>query len=404
MQFLKGVIGTDGRCEEQGSAPTCHNTADRQEGLTYNDRYADQVITDHLQITKAAVELGDLSTISLKDYMTCAAKLDNGTVDYPEVFAVKALLFVVHHQLAARTLPQYQATDMFRLSVDGATQVPLLPFQALAPRLQSILPLSITAMETALVQGLFGSVMMHFMDVTLPGYFHEVMSVACALQDSCRAAASRCKAAHEAHMSVGQSAISNPCPSWIPDMHDAAAAVLVLLAGDITLGDMDALHRVRQARAGSLTLLSGRIEKEPWATMARRLYDLSELTIIPEIHQSLQACALHHAVWARAAANIPGWKNKMRPHSTITQQLEDMLWKVLLKDWANLNQDNAAGCCSFLERLRLARSLTAHSRPADAELDAMQGFAHTPQLIQRSLSARLPPDTCHSTPAAAHLT
>lgn len=142
--------------------------------------------------------------------------------------------------------------------------------------------------------------------------------------------------------------------------------------------------------------------------MARVLYDQSELIIRPDIAESLHACALHPAVWAIAAARIPGWKVNGRPG--ITQQLEEKLWTVLLKAWESLANEDAAGCCSLLERLCLARCLTAPSRPSDAKLDAMQELAPRPQLIISS-QASLPPHalvqqpshTCCCTPSDIHL-
>jgi len=85
---------------------------------------------------------------------------------------------------------------------------------------------------------------------------------------------------------------------------------------------------------------------------------------------------LHPAVWARAAARIPGWKINVRLRKT--QQLEEKLWRVLLKAWESLDKLDATGCCVLLEHLHLARCLTAPSKPIDARLDAMQELAPQP--------------------------
>ena len=375
--------------------------------------FAYEILKAKCKMAQAAVKLGDLASLSFSDYKTYIAKLDRVVVDYPEEFAVKALLFVAHHLLTARTLSYRTAIEMFSLHhFDEATQGTRYPFQALAPRMRDIMPLSAESVQKALVQGLFGSVLLSYM--AQPGCAHEAYSVADALRISCREAAGRSTAASEAHISGGQSAIACPCPSWITDMQDAGTAIMVLYSGcnknlgTFTLGDKVALHRVRQASTGSLLLLARSIKKKPRATMARVLYDQSELAIRLDITDSLRGCALHPAVWARAASRIPEWKVDLPPGRT--QQLEEKLWIVLLKAWESLDKDDAAGCCSLLEHLRLARCLTAPSRPTDAKLEAMQVFAPKPQLILSSQASlplqtllQQPSHTCVCTPSCALL-
>ena len=320
----------------------------------------------------------DVQARTGSEYKMFAARLDKGQVDYPEEFAVKALLFVTDNLLAARKLCFRRAADMYSIPhFDKATQSQEPVFKALAPNLRSILPLSTKSMEKALVQGLFRSVLLSYM--TQPDRCEEAYFIAHTLRTACDAAASRDLAASEADISGGQSTIACQCQAWIFDMQDAASAIIFLYSGrESHRGEASALHHVRHATTGSLLLLAGSIENEPWATMARDLHDQSELLIVPEITESLRACALHPAVWARAAARIPGWKIRVRPG--ITQQLEEKLWTVFLADWKRLNTDDVPGCRLLLEHLRLARRLTAPSKPTDAELDAMQELAPRPQL------------------------
>lgn len=293
-----------------------------------------------------------------------------------------AILFVARSLLATDDFTSGDAGGMFCLGHGGATDTPHQTFQLHDVGLQFIIPLSTAAMERALVHGLFGSVLLHFLAV--PGCADEAYAVAAILGGTCNDAASRFKAAREAHDSVGQSAIACMCPSWIAEMGDAAAAVTVLFTGDITTGDMGALHRVQHATTGSLMLLSLSIKEEPWATKARLLYDRSELTIMPLIAEALRTCPLHPAAWALAATSVQGWKEKTRPGHT--QPLERTLWDVLMKGWATLNTDDEAACCSFLAALRLARGVTGPYRPDDAGLDTMQVVVPTPQFILSSLA------------------
>lgn len=326
-------------------------------------------------IVKTAQYIGDFC-VSVSVYKIYAAVLDKFAVDYPEKFAVKALLFMTDHLQAGRRLSVERAIKMFSIPHNyNSNQCRPPRFQLLAPLLQNIWPLSTEAIKKALVEGLFHNVLLSYM--AQPEHTNDAFRIAHALRDASDEAASRDEAAREAHISDGQSAITCPHQSWITDMRDAASAIIVLYNGrDSYWGETGALHRVRQATTGSLLLLASSIKKEPWATMANICYDSRELFILPEITESLRACALHPAVWARAAARIPGWKINVRPGRT--QQLEDKLWKVLLKAWESLDKFDADRCCELLEHLHLARCLTATSKPTDAELDAMQELAPQP--------------------------
>jgi hypothetical protein len=399
-------------CEEQAS--TTPPAADRQgeRAAEYHNIHAQQVVTEHCEIAHAALQLSDMSSLTFADYLVCAAKLDEAAVDYPVAFSVRALLFVAHSQLADGTMQVGHAIDMFSLHDDRSLQILHRPFQALAPRLNRILQLSTDDMERALVQGLFGQVLLHFM--ASPGGMPAAGLVANALRDSCREATRRGETAAAAHSSAGRSAMAHPCP-WITEMLEAADAVQVLLTGDITLSGMHTLHRARSATTGSLKLLAHSIEsRHAWSDLAASLYSQHEYHILPDISEALRACALHPALWARAAACIPGWREQTRPGST--QQLEERLWTVLLKAWELHDKHDAASCCSLLERLHLARSLTAPNRPADATLDTMQVSVPIPQLIIHSQSpqpasitgpAHTPPEAlghaCLHTHCSAHL-
>ena len=352
-----------------------YKSNDRQDQLALefgknNSHSAQQVLTEHCEIAKAVRQLSELSSMSFEDYLTCAAKLDEAAIEVPSRTALQALFFVADHKLAAGTLSVIDAISMFSLD----TTVPLRPFRCLDPCLQSILPGGADTTHTGLVWGLCAIVLLHFMK--LPGRNYEAGLVAKALKHCCWVQKGK---PSSANWFPSRSPVARTWPSWITDMEDAGDAVMVLINGDITRSKMGALHRVLHATTPALVLLASIIEKEPWAGMARKLYNDSELHHRPQITESLRACALHPAVWALAAANVPDWKEKLRPGST--QELEEKLWTVLLNAWGKLDKDDAAGCRSLLERLQLARSLTAPNRPADTKLNAMQAFAPKPQLL-----------------------
>lgn len=370
------------------------------------------MIIEHCQIAHAALQLGDLTTISFEDYLTCSAKLDKAAVEYPEEFAVKAVLFVARHLLAAGTLSADEAIAMFRpYAVEGATPVPLHRFQAFHPGLQSISQLSDDAMERALVQGLFGIVLLHFM--APPALAYDAYAVAAALWSICYRAASIAAAASEAHLSVGRSVIARSCPIWLTDMQDAGLAVIVLYTGNHTnLGAIaeglalesatGALHRVRQAGTGSLLLLASSFSNEPWARFWRALQEHSELAIMTQTVMSLRTHDQHIAGYEMVALRNPAWKRNLRT--------------LRLKALGNLDEDDHVGCCTFMEHLRLVHCcLTAPSRPADAKLDTMQVYSPEPQLTQSSQAPKpasinramrsplKPSGTCVGTPSSALL-
>lgn len=351
---------------------------------------AAQLLSDHCLMASVAQKLfTKMEQMSMPHYVALAAKLDEAEIAYPPCFCVRALLCVARSLLVSRTMSADITNYMFALGSNESQRTALKLFKAAAPRMQNIVPLSSADAEKVLADGLFGTILLSYM--MLPDGVCAAAAAAETLRDACAAvsveAATGSSVMADPSMVAGPSVMAGPIvvagPSatlpaewgWVAGLQDAATVVL-FLAGDKGARDgFNMLWRVEQSRSGPLKLLKTVMKREPWRTMAQDAwkYSISSRIVISKIKQAMRVCAVDQNAWVAAATLIPEWKKEVRPGATT--ELEKMLWKVLLTDWANFDPTDQPGASFLLARLHLARNLI-ETLGADAYcLDLMEKTA-----------------------------
>ena len=222
-------------------------------------------------------------------------------------------------------------------------------FKALTPRLQDMTYLHDADAEKALVDGLFSTVLLNFLN--LPNGVSAAKAAAETLREACNTA-SMIVPARPAGFSImadpcGVAGSSSTIPAklvWIDAMQDIAGAIICVTSDQHTQKDMDQLMRVQDSKTGPRKLLRNAFLREPWLTKSQDAlqFAIGNLTIVPQIQDALRTCAVDPAAWVKAAASIPGWKTHLCPGTTL--ELEEMLWKVLLDDWTHFDATDST-CC-----------------------------------------------------------
>lgn len=358
-------------------------------------------LSDHCLIASAAFELSNkMSSMPLDVYLAFARVLDRAQGWFPTAFCIKALM----HAARARQVAGTESADvinMFALTAPQGTNQNR--FEAFAPRLQNIMPLSCADIEIALADGLFGTVMLRLM--TLHDGVCAATAAAATLRDACSSAHSMALAALGS--APGPSVMAGPrvvCLSWplpaewawIHDLQDVAGAILYVATDDNSQDGFDKLQRVQEATSGSRKLLADKLKMDPWLTLSgcagkSRKYVNANHIINAKIQEALQVCASDPEAWLEAAAQIPVWKAHVEPGATT--ELEEMLWKVLLAAWDNFDAEDLPGSTALVNRLRLARRLMAPNRPDADCIDLMELVAPRPQVELRAEDAAMIPPT-----------
>ena len=360
-----------------------------------HNRSGAMLLTEHLSVATAAFELSThMSSMLLPEYISFASKLDEAQISLPHIFCVQALFYVAHTQLMAGCFAR-DMSEMFVLKTPPSFVQN--PFKAAAPRLHNITEASPAIIEKVLGDGLFGIVILHFMN--LPDGVHSTATVAETLLDGCNTAMIMA-ATSRPSIVAGSGMVSSRTPAmpaewaWVSELQDIASAILCVATDQNSQTAMDALLRVQDCRTGRRKVLANLLKKEPWSkhTQDTWKYGLGSVTIAPKVQEALQACGSDPEAWARAATLIPGWKTEVRPGTTT--ELEEMLWQTLNQAWLSFDAEDPAGSAALVDRLRLARRLEASSRPTDAVIDLMEATAPRPQLIMpaQSCGPKLQPD------------
>ena len=100
--------------------------------------------------------------MQLADYSCYATVLDDAQIAYPDVFCMRALLHVARAMQNAGTTP-VALINMFSLKAQKGTAQKM--FKALTPRLQDIMYLHDADAEKALVDRLFSTVLLNFLNL-----------------------------------------------------------------------------------------------------------------------------------------------------------------------------------------------------------------------------------------------
>ena len=366
------------------------------------------LLGEHILIATAAMELiSKMSGMPLLEYGAFAIKLDESRIDYPPSFCVQCLLYTARAKQQQSNTCSPELADMFSLKAQPVTGHQF--FRASAPRLQNITPLVAGDLEKALVDGLFGTVMLHNLD--RPDGVQAVIAAAETLRDACVAATSMALASDVSapttvpsivagpRKAAGRSVTSSPGFGWLSDMSDVACAVLCVVNAQPSQADMDTLLNVQESRAGCSRILSAHFKKEPWMTMVKETwkFGLSTSTIVPQINAAIKACATDPEAWTKAATQVPLWAGEVRPGTTA--ELEDVLWRVLLAAWDNFDADDKVGSTKLLARLRLARVLESPHKPDAATIDQVEKDAPEPQqsVPAQTCWLKMQPRGCSST-------
>lgn len=330
-----------------------------------------------------------MPSMSPTEYLAFAAKLDESQIVYPSTFCVQALLIVARGKQAGGTMAADAINDMFSLSSNTPQKTTHTLFKAAAPRLQNIVPLCSADVEKLLTEGLIGTVMLGHM--ALADGVPTATAAAETLRDACACAASfwptsRSSIVADPSLPGSRSPALPAEGGWITELKDVAEALLCVATGPSTPESMDTLLRVQEARSGSRRLLGNALKQAPWVNMCRDAwkYGIGSCTVLPKISEALQACTVDPAAWMKAATLVPAWKPEVRPGTTTA--LEEMLWRVLLTDWENLDMEDQPSVSELLCRLSLARKLFAPNRPGPDILDSMEKTAPCPQLFMPASS------------------
>ena len=365
---------------------------DRQERAAakyrrFNNHSAAMLLSEHCAAASAACQLANgMSRMQLADYCCFATMLDGVQSAYPKVFCMRALMHVAHARLDAGMAPA-DIINMFSLKAQKRTA----QFKALSPRLQDIMSLQAADAEKALVDGLFSTVLLNFLN--LPNGMYPAILAAETLREACNTA-SLMEPAGPTGPSImadpsGVAGSSSTIPAkmvWLDAMQDIAGAIICVTSSQHTQEDMDQLMRVQNSKTGSRKLVRKAFLAEPWLTMSQDTlqFAIGNLTIVPQVQAALRTCAVDPAAWVKVAASIPAWRSQVRPGTTL--ELEEMLLKVLLDDWTHFDATDQPGSDMLLKRLRLARPLAPANRPdtdcIDLDCtDLMESIAPRPQLI-----------------------
>ena len=362
-----------------------------------HNRSAAMLLLEHLAVAVSAFELSTkMPGMQMNDYMTYATKLDNAQITFPSSFCVQAILHRAQSQLLAGGSFR-DISDMFVLKMPNRLFQAM--FKAAAPRLHNIKDKSPAEIEEVLGDGLFGIVIVHFMNLTdgVPSTAAAAKTLrdGCAIATLMASAGAAPAAATEPSIIAGSGMVASRTTAlpadwaWISELQDIAIAVLCLATDDDSPESLDTLCRVQESMTGRGKVLAKLLKKEHWAKRMQEtwMYGIGSFTIKPKVQEALTACASDPEAWMKAAALIPVWKAEVRPGTT--DPLEDLLWQVLLADWESFDAGDQSGSTALVERLRLARHLQApHCRPDDATIDMMEITAPRPQLIMPAQSCR----------------
>ena len=280
------------------------------------------MLKEHCSIASAAYELASkLQGMPMADFNAFNTRLDEAQIAFPPCFSLQVLLHMASAKQLAGPCPT-DLSEMFALKTPLSSSQCL--FKAMQPRLHDIQPLLMSDIEKALLEGLFGIVLLHTM--TSPDGLLATVAAAETLREACATAtimASTTPSVMAGSSSAADSRSALPANlAWIAELGDVAAAILCVGDQQISQVAMDTLLRVQSSRSGPRKMLSSLFKKDPWKDLSKDTwkYGMGSFTIKPKIQQALQACSsdpeagrrpllqFHHGGLKFAPAQPPSWR------------------------------------------------------------------------------------------------